>query len=97
LIDVIDDSESTEFAGKVIAALSGDKNLMKYTAKVVNAAEYARAHNIRDIDNRSIANYRQLNSAMKLILPKNLHFMANFVPDFIKVPQFVMDLKTSKF
>jgi hypothetical protein len=97
LIDVIDDSESTEFAGKVIASLSENKDVMKYTSKVVNAAEYARNHNIRDIDNRSIANYRQVNSAMKLILPKSLHFMANFVPDFLKVPQFVMDLKTSKF
>jgi hypothetical protein len=94
---VIDDSESTQFAGKIIAALAADKNLMKYNSKIVNAAEYARNHNIRDIDNRLIANYRQVNGVMKLILPKSLHFVANLVPDFVKVPQFVMDLKASKF
>ena len=94
---MIDDSESTEFAGKVIASLASDKDLMKHTAKVVNAAEYAQSHKIRDIDNRVIPNYRQVNSAMKLLLPKNLHILVKIVPDFIKVPQFIMDLQTSKF
>lgn len=94
---MLGDSESPEFAGKVICAMASDPNLMKYTSKVVNAADYAKCHGIRDIDDRVIPSYRQINSAMKLILPKQLHFVSKFVPDFVKVPQFVMDLASSKF
>lgn len=97
LKDVWDDLESVEFAGKVIAALAVDPNLMKYTSKVVIAAEYAAQHSIKDIDGRQIASHRQINSAMKLVLPKPLHWTANLVPDFVKLPQFAFDLMGSKF
>ena len=97
LQDVIDDSESPEFTGKVITALACDPNIMKYNSKVVIAAEYAQCHNIKDIDNRTIPSHRQINSAMKLILPKQLHFVTKVVPDFVKLPQFCFDLMGSKF
>jgi hypothetical protein len=70
---------------------------MKLTSKIVNAADYAQKNGIKDVDNRTIASYRQVNSAMKLVLPKPLHFAAKFVPDFVKVPQFMMDIMSSKF
>jgi hypothetical protein len=95
--DAIEDSESTEFAGKVIAHLAANSNLMRYSTKIVNAAEYAQNNGIKDIDGRVIANYRQVNSAMKLILPKQLHFVTNFVPNFVKVPQFLIDISNTKF
>lgn len=95
--DVLSDSESPEFAGRVICAMANDPSLMKMTSKVVNAAEYAQKHGIKDIDNRTIPSYRQINSAMKLVLPKSLHFASNLVPNFVKVPQFLMDLASSKF
>lgn len=97
LKDVIADSESPEFAGRVISALATDSNLMKYSSKIVNAAEYAQCHGIKDIDGRVIPSYRQVNNAMKLVLPKELHFVSNFVPNFVKVPQFVMNVMSSKF
>ncbi len=95
--DVINDSESPEFAGKVICHLLTNPKQMNYTAKVVIAAEYAQANGIKDIDNRVIPSHRQINSAMKLVLPKSLHFAAKLVPDFVKVPQFAFDLMSSKF
>lgn len=70
---------------------------MSYSSKVVIAAEYAQSHGIKDIDNRVIASHRQINSAMKLVLPKQLHFAANCVPNFVKLPQFAFDLMASKF
>jgi len=97
LKDVIDDSESTQFAGKVIAHLGADPDIMKYTSKIVIGAEYAQKHNIKDIDNRTIASHRQINSAIKLIMPKFLHPLAGLVPDFVKLPQFAFDLMGSKF
>lgn len=97
LKDVLPEAESPEFAGRVICALANDPNLIKYTAKVLNAADYAQTNGIRDVDNRTIASYRQVNAAMKLVLPKELHFVTNFIPNFVKVPQFVMDLANTKF
>lgn len=97
LSNVFDDCESTEFSGKVISELAVDPKLMKYTSKVVIASEYAQAHNIKDIDNRTVPSHRQINSAMKLVLPKPLHFVTKVVPDFVKLPQFAFDLMGSKF
>lgn len=94
---MLEDAESPEFAGRVICALANDASVIKYTSRVVNAAEYAQSNGIKDIDNRTIPSYRQINSAMKLVLPKQLHFAANFVPNFVKVPQFLMDIASSKF
>lgn len=70
---------------------------MKYSSKIVIAAEYAANHSIRDIDGRQINSHRQINSAMKLVLPKSLHWTANLVPNFVKLPQFAFDLMGSKF
>lgn len=97
LKDVIDDAESPEFAGLVISALANDPKLMKYTSKIVVAAEYAQCHGIKDVDNRVVASHRQINSALKLVLPKQLHFAANLIPNFVKLPQFAFDLMASKF
>ena len=94
---MIEDSESPEFAGLVISALANDPKVMSYSSKVVIAADYAQAHGIKDIDNRVIASHRQINSAMKLVLPKQLHFAANLVPNFVKLPQFAFDIMSSKF
>lgn len=97
LKDIWDDTESVEFAGKVIAELAVDPKLMNYTSKVVIAADYAQTKNVKDIDGRTIASHRQINSAMKLVLPKPLHFITKVVPDFVKLPQFAFDLMASKF
>lgn len=97
LKDVFDDSESPEFAGKVIVELANDPKLHSYTSKVVIAAEYAQRHKVTDIDDRTIPSHRQINSAMKLVLPKSLHFVTNFIPNFVKVPQFAFDLMSNKF
>ena len=70
---------------------------MKYTSKVVIASEYAAKMDIKDIDGRTINSHRQINSALKLILPKSLHWATNLVPNFVKLPQFAFDLMSSKF
>lgn len=77
--------------------MANNKDVMKYTGRIVNAADYAQRHGIKDIDDRVVPSYRQVNSAMKLVLPKSLHFVSNFVPNFVKVPQFVMNIVNSKF
>jgi hypothetical protein len=48
----ISNSESPEFIGRVIAALSGDPQLMGRSGRVVVAAQLARELGVRDIDGR---------------------------------------------
>jgi len=95
---IFEDGESIEFSGKVIVALAQEPNIMKYTAKVIVAADYAQKKGIKDIDDRVIPSYRQLNNLLaSFVLPEKLKFVANFIPNFVKIPQFLLDIMNSKF
>ena len=48
----ISNSESPEFIGRVVAALSRDPQLMGRSGQVVVAAQVAQELNVRDIDGR---------------------------------------------
>jgi dehydrogenase/reductase SDR family protein 1 len=89
--------ESTEFSGKIIVHLASNPKLMKYTSKVVISGDYAYQHGIRDIDGRSIGSFRQIKFLVESVLPNNFKFVANLIPGFVKIPQFVIDIFTSKF
>ena len=89
---MFDKGESIEFNGKVIVKMAQDKNIMKYTSSVVIGAEYAQAHGIRDIDDREILSFRQLNYILGYyVLPDNLKFIANWLPNFLKSPLFLIE------
>lgn len=95
---VFEEGESIEFSGKIIVALAQDKNLKRYTSKVVIGADYAQAHGIKDIDNREILSIRQFKTLLRAyVLPENMKFLADWVPGFLKIPQFVLDIVNSKF
>lgn len=94
---VFENGESIEFSGKIIVAMAQDANLMRYSSRVVIGADYAQLHNIRDIDNRVILSIRQLKAVCEFFLPEQLKFVSNFVPGFVKIPQFVLDVLNSKF
>lgn len=89
--------ETTEFSGKIIAHLATNPNMIKYTSKVVIGADYAYQFGIKDIDGRTIGSLRQIKYLMQNYLPNSVKFVANFVPGFVKIPQFVIDIFTSKF
>lgn len=92
------EGESIEFSGKVIVSLAQDPDLKSYTSRVVLCADYAQAHGIVDVDKRVIPSIRQLNTILtRFLLPESLHFVANLIPNFVKVPYFVMTLANSKY
>ena len=70
---------------------------MNYTSRVIISADYARDHGITDIDGRQIPSYRQLNFVASIFLPNSLKFIANFIPNFIKVPFFLINIYNSKY
>jgi hypothetical protein len=82
----------------VIVQLAQDPNIMKYTSKVIIGAEYAQAHGIKDIDGRIIYSARQLKSiAANYLLPNQFQFITWFIPSFLKIPTFFIDVLNSKF
>ena len=81
----------------MVASLASNPDVMKYTARVVLAAEYAQAHGIRDIDNHIIPSFRQVNFLCEHFLPKSISFVGNLIPNFVKIPQFLLDIVNSKF
>lgn len=92
------EGESIEFTGRALVKLAADPNLSYYNSKVVIAADYAQSHGITDIDGRVIPSVRQINTLFKdFILPDKLKFIANFIPNFVKIPYFVLAISSSKF
>lgn len=67
------------------------------TGRVIISAEYAQNHNIKDIDNRTIYSLRQVKYLSQKYLPENFRFLSNFIPAFVKIPQFLIDIMNSKF
>lgn len=94
--NIFKDGESTEFSGKVIVKLASDPNIMKYTSRVVLCSDYAQAHGIKDIDQRVIPSMRQLKLIAEKSLPANLRFISGFIPGFLKIPNFMITLFSSK-
>jgi len=95
--DFFKNAESPEFTGKVVVALAQDAKLMSYTSSIVVVADYAQAHSIRDIDDRVIASYRQLNYYASLLLPERFQYLANYIPGFVKIPNFLLSSLNAKF
>jgi hypothetical protein len=90
-------NESTEFSGKVIVHLAQNPNKMKYTSKTILSADYAQANGIKDIDGRVVTSVRQIKFFAAYYLPAKYQFIYNFIPGFLKIPQFVLDIVSSKF
>jgi dehydrogenase/reductase SDR family protein 1 len=97
LSDVFEKGESIEFSGKIIVDMAQDPNIIKLTSRVIIGAEYARSKGIRDIDNREIMSFRQVKGLIAMYSPKNFQFLSAFVPAFVKIPQFLLDILNSKF
>jgi len=88
--------ESTEFTGKVVAALAQDPKVMSYNSQCMLVADYANAHGIVDVDNRQIMSVRQLAFFTQMMLPERMQFINRFIPGFIKIPSFVLDMMNMK-
>lgn len=50
--DFLSKTESTHFAGRAVAALAADPEMLTHTGQVLGAQEVARAHNFTDVDGR---------------------------------------------
>ena len=94
---IFGDAESVEFGGKIINHMASNPKIMKYSCKVVTGADYAQKYDIIDIDGRKISSHRELSSLGGQMLPKPIRQLAKYVPSSVKIPQFVIDIATSKY
>ena len=83
-----------EFAGKAIVHLAADSNVHKKTAKIILTADCAREYGFQDLDGKIHSDIRlvktQLHSAGWVTL-------ASFVPEFVRIPSFLMHMVSNKF
>ena len=86
--------ETPLFTGRVIAALTGDTNIMRRTGKVQIVAELAQQYGIVDQDGNLPASLRSLKFLIPAALPA-LRTYSSLIPD-IKVPWSLLLLTTLK-
>ena len=94
---IFGEAESVEFGGKIISHMALNPNIMKYSCKVVTGADYAASFDIRDVDGRKIPSHREFTNLGGYLLPKSMRSLAKYVPSSFKVPQFLIDIATSKY
>lgn len=95
--EMFDDGESVEYGGKLIAHMAQNPKIMKFSSKIVIGSDYGQKYGIRDVDNRVIPSQREFKNMAPFILPKNLRFLAKYVPSSIKVPYSFIDIANSKY
>lgn len=94
---VFEKGESIEFSGKIIVDMAKDPNIHKLTSKIIIAADYAQAKGIKDLNNREITSIRQIKGLVENYAPPSIQWTSAYIPGFLKIPQFVLDILNSKF
>jgi len=86
--------ETIEFAGKAVVHLAADPNIMTKTGKIINTADVATEYGFTENDGTKPIDFRQLNT---LLAYGGHTWIAAVVPDFLKVPLWVMHFGSYKF
>uniref|UniRef100_A0A915JD01 Dehydrogenase/reductase SDR family member 1 n=1 Tax=Romanomermis culicivorax TaxID=13658 RepID=A0A915JD01_ROMCU len=94
MLDLFQNGESTEFAGKCIVHLAQDINVMQKSGRVWLTADLADMYGFSDIDGTQPSNFR---SVKFLVDQAAWHKTAGWIPSWIKLPGWMFALSTSKF
>jgi len=86
--------ESIEFAGKAIVHLAGDPAIMAKTGRIHNTADLAGEYGFTENDGTMPIDFRQVNT---LLAYGGYTWMAWLVPNFLKVPLWIMHFGSYKF
>merc|ERR1719323_544308 len=92
--DVFEKGESIEFAGKVVAQLATETNIMDRTGKIINTSDVAKQYGIVDIDGQIPIDFRQIKT---LVAYGGYPGVASWIPEFFRVPLWVMHFGSYKF
>lgn len=83
-----------EFAGKAIVHLTADPNVHKKTAKIILTSDCAREYGFKDLDGKIHSDVRLVKNHVR---SAGWVTLASFLPDFVKIPSFLLHMVSNKF
>ena len=87
--------ESPQYIGKCIVHLAQDRNVMKKSASVHISMDLGAEYGFVDIDGRKPKHLRQVNTVVSL--SPRWKGLASWIPDFVKIPKWVIHMAGNKF
>lgn len=87
--------ESVEYVGKCVVSLATDKNLMKKSGKCLITSDLGDLYGFVDDDGHKPFNIRRVNSLLKFA-PGWISWIGWFVPDFVKIPTWLVSFAGHK-
>jgi len=91
---MFEEGETIEFAGKAVVHLAADKNIIKRTGKIVNTVDVANEFGFKDIDGTLPSDFR---SVRYVLYTAGWRTLSTYVPEFIKIPNFLIHFASYKF
>jgi len=89
-----DEGETVEYAGKCVVHLAADPNIMQKTSRILITSDLGETYGFVDINGRRPPSMR----AVKTLLDyANWHGTASWVPQWIKLPYWLMNVAGNKF
>merc|ERR1711936_1404268 len=94
MIKVFENGGTIEFAGKVVVHLAADKNIMARSGEIINTADIGREFGFVDTNGKSPIDFRQVKV---LVAFGGFPGLAAMIPDFVRIPLWVMHFGSYKF
>jgi len=91
---VFEQGETIEYAGKAVVHLAADTNIMAKSGKIINTADVGREFGFVDTNGKSPIDFRQVKV---LVAYGGYPGLASFIPDFVRVPLWLMHFGSYKF
>jgi len=91
---IFENGETIEFAGISIVHLAADPNIMAKTGRILQTTDLACEYGFTDINGDMPLCMRKVNDLLKF---GGWTKLAAFVPDFIKIPHWILHLSANKF
>ena len=89
-----EDAETVEMAGRAIAHLAADRDVLKKTGRVLMTFDLAHEYGFTDVDGELHGDIR---SVKKRLMSTGYTMTAMLVPEFIRVPHFLFHYASYKF
>ncbi|XP_055333567.1 dehydrogenase/reductase SDR family member 1-like [Paramacrobiotus metropolitanus] len=86
---MFNNGETIEFSGRCIVALAQDKNIIKRTGQIITTADIGEEFDLTDVDGRRHYSTRSIKNALQTL---GWTKTADYIPGFIKIPRFVMNV-----
>jgi dehydrogenase/reductase SDR family protein 1 len=88
-------AESTEMSGKCVVALATDPDILSLSGKVLPSCDLARRYGLKDVDGHPVHDYFSMSSVLTHV--SSLEWLASYIPNFLRMPKWIITLYTSKF